>query len=635
MKTIISIFFILIIASQINFLNSQYQLGEKWVARYNGYTIDWAYDIAVDGNGNVYVTGPSMGLGGNYDYLTVKYNSSGIQQWAQRWNGGANVSDVSYAIAVDATGNVYVTGHGSFGNTNEDCVTIKYNSSGVQQWTADYDYPGSNTDCGSDIVVDSYGNVYVCGYCNNQHSALTLMYNSSGAQQWAKVYGTILTSGARALAYINGYVIVSGFASLANGTKYYLTIEYSGSGTETWVRTYEGPVSGDDVVNSIGFDGSGNIYVTGYSYGGATSYDYATVKYNSAGAQQWVNRFNYLSWDDFAYEMKVDNSGNSYITGLGKINSTQGNIVTIKLNNAGVYQWGHAYNGAANDDDCGYSIALDNNGSVYVAGKSVGSGTDYDCVLLRYSTSGGNPLVEKRYNGPGNSYDVTYKCAVDANGCVYTTGGSIASSTGEDFCTIKYVPLPVAPVLISPASNTTGISCTPLLNWNDVVNADNYSVQVSTSSTFNTFVVNQSGLTSSQYQVPTNTLQNNVLYYWRACAVNTAGTGPWSTVWNFRTALVGIQPISSEIPSEYKLYSNQPNPFNPNTVIRFDIPASGYVSLKVFDVSGEEVETLINEKMNPGKYQVSFDGSSFPSGVYFYQLLTDNYSGTKKMILVK
>lgn len=85
----------------------------------------------------------------------------------------------------------------------------------------------------------------------------------------------------------------------------------------------------------------------------------------------------------------------------------------------------------------------------------------------------------------------------------------------------------------------------------------------------------------------------------------------------------------------YMLDQNYPNPFNPNTIIRFSIPRSGLVTLKVFDIMGKEVAALVNEAKTPGNYEVEWNGSNLPSGVYFYKLLSGDYSSTRKMILMK
>jgi phosphatidylserine/phosphatidylglycerophosphate/cardiolipin synthase-like enzyme len=98
---------------------------------------------------------------------------------------------------------------------------------------------------------------------------------------------------------------------------------------------------------------------------------------------------------------------------------------------------------------------------------------------------------------------------------------------------------------------------------------------------------------------------------------------------------IGIQQISTEVPSEYMLSQNYPNPFNPTTVINFDIPKNGAVALKVFDITGREISTLVNKELFAGSYKVTFDGSKYGSGVYFYQLQSGGIIETKKMILVK
>jgi len=90
-----------------------------------------------------------------------------------------------------------------------------------------------------------------------------------------------------------------------------------------------------------------------------------------------------------------------------------------------------------------------------------------------------------------------------------------------------------------------------------------------------------------------------------------------------------------EIPTEYTLSQNYPNPFNPVTKINFSIPETGLVTLKVFDITGRNVETLLNEVKNPGFYSITFNASSLASGVYFYQIETASFVNTKRMVLLK
>jgi hypothetical protein len=102
----------------------------------------------------------------------------------------------------------------------------------------------------------------------------------------------------------------------------------------------------------------------------------------------------------------------------------------------------------------------------------------------------------------------------------------------------------------------------------------------------------------------------------------------------------GISKSISEIPGEYKLYQNYPNPFNPSTNIKYRVPSgsisnNSFISLKIFDALGREIETLVNEKQSPGTYEIIFDGSRLTSGIYFYILKTEGYSETKKMLMIK
>ena len=99
--------------------------------------------------------------------------------------------------------------------------------------------------------------------------------------------------------------------------------------------------------------------------------------------------------------------------------------------------------------------------------------------------------------------------------------------------------------------------------------------------------------------------------------------------------MVGVNPITINTPSGYKLYQNYPNPFNPETNISFDLPKSSHVKLRVFDAIGQEITVLVDENLTPGNHIASWDASGFSSGVYFYELKSDAFRSIKKMILVK
>ncbi|MCX6157692.1 MAG: T9SS type A sorting domain-containing protein [Ignavibacteriae bacterium] len=191
---------------------------------------------------------------------------------------------------------------------------------------------------------------------------------------------------------------------------------------------------------------------------------------------------------------------------------------------------------------------------------------------------------------------------------------------------------PAPPLLICDTAN---VPLTPILDWNSLPSVMSYRVQVSTSPTFASTIIN-TVVNVSQYTVPSGILNYNSHYYWRVNATNVAGTGPWSTLCSFNTiAQSGIINISSEVPTENKLYSNYPNPFNPTTKIKFAMPKAGDAKVIVYDLMGREIQTLVNERLQAGTYETTFDGSTLNSGVYFYKLATDGFTETKKMLMLK
>ena len=194
--------------------------------------------------------------------------------------------------------------------------------------------------------------------------------------------------------------------------------------------------------------------------------------------------------------------------------------------------------------------------------------------------------------------------------------------------------IPSSPVLVSPANGATLVELNPLLNWNSSTYAVSYRVQVSTSSGFTTTVYDISNITTTEFQIPNNGLSTNTTYYWRVNAANIAGTSPYSTVFHFTTGAINISG-NNEIPKEFMLYNNYPNPFNPVTHIKFDLPKKTNTKLIVYDLTGREVARLVDKNLPAGRYTVIFNASYLSSGTYFYKIITDEYTEVKKMLMIK
>jgi len=417
-----------------------------WVARYNGPAndFDYANAIAVDDAGNVYVTGWSHGSATDDDYATVKYDSLGVEQWVVWYNEPSNFTDRASAIAVDDNGNVFVTGTSFGSDTGYDFATVKYDSSGIEQWVARYNGPGSADDEASAIAVDNAGNVYVTGRSEGSgtwYDYATVKYDSLGVEQWVARYngpGNDFDY-ANAIAVDDaGNIYVTG-QSYGSGTfTDYATMKYGPDGVEQWVARYNGPSSDHDWANAVAIDNGSNIYVTGTSVGSGTSYDWATVKYDSLGVEQCVLRYNGPgNGDDWANAIAVDAAGNIYVTGDSYGMGTVIDYTTVKYDSLGVEQWVVRYDGPGSEIDWALAIALDNAGNIYVTGWSHGSGTGVDYATVKYDSLGVEQWVA-RYNGPGNDGDYAHAIAVDNAGNVYVTGVSYGSGTSYDYATIKY-----------------------------------------------------------------------------------------------------------------------------------------------------------------------------------------------------
>lgn len=200
------------------------------------------------------------------------------------------------------------------------------------------------------------------------------------------------------------------------------------------------------------------------------------------------------------------------------------------------------------------------------------------------------------------------------------------------FTTIVTAPAP--PTLIAPANNSTYQSLTPTMDWSSVASATSYRIQISADSTFTTTVLD-SVTTRDSLIVPSGRLILWNWYYWHVRSQNIGGNSSYTAAWRFQPGLVGITPNGKEIPKVFKLYNNYPNPFNPNSIIKFDIPKQSDVKLVIYSILGQEVEMLVNGHYEAGAYSVTWDGSNYPSGVYFYKITAGDYVEVKKMVLLK
>ncbi len=415
---------------------------KKWVKRFSGpgNDMDEATAIAVDRRGNVYVTGYSTGSGTGRDFTTIKYDDDGDTKWIRRFNGSGNSSDQAVAIAVDAGGNVYVSGYSTGIGTGRDITTIKYDEVGNTKWIKNYNGPINGADRAGALALDDKGNVYVTGQITvlrdeeddlNYTNIVTIKYNGGGQQQWAVNYNR--ASEAKGIAVNgDGNVYITGVdqgpdVGYAWG---FATIKYNASGIEQWAVTEMSPQNDDAAVNDLALDQAGNVYITGLMWIGHINF--VTIKYNTNGVRQWMAL--YEQGNDAANAIGLDNKGNVYIT--GNTDPFKGDFATIKYNANGVQKWVQRYDGPGGGGrDVATAIAVDKYGNVHVTGEITSKNTGLDYATFKYDKNGQREW-KKTYNGPG--VDQAKAVTIDADGNVYVTGTSTGKGTGDDYLTIKY-----------------------------------------------------------------------------------------------------------------------------------------------------------------------------------------------------
>lgn len=316
---------------------------ELWVARLNGPESgrDLPYEVEVDDNGNVYVTGSIWAGDIWWDYMTVKYDPGGTELWRGRYDGPWSTCDQALALEVDPQGNVYVTGCSEDSLTSWDYGTIKYSSEGEELWVARYTQDYFAADCATGIALGAQGEIYVTGQSRNDDGdsdLVTVAYGPDGGELWVARFDEagLEDSGTALAVGPSGSVFVAGSSEDDDGVSDYLILRYDPNGVELWASRYEG-TGGQSVAEAVAVDGFGGVYVTGRSFGGDGTLDIATVKYDGGGSEMWAE----------------------------------------------------VYDGEAGGVDRGLAMAVDGQGAVYVSGESEGVPGDLDALTIKYSVETG------------------------------------------------------------------------------------------------------------------------------------------------------------------------------------------------------------------------------------------------------
>ena len=430
------------------------QINVQWEARLNdptGNFIDNANDLALDASGNTYVLGTSYS-GTSYNAVTVKYDFNGNEIWRSTF-GGAGL-DEGNAIVLDGNNDVIITGSQFISGSDYDIFTAKYNGiTGVLIWSV-INTGTTNYDAGEDVTVDASNNVVITGSISQSATNvnwIVIKYNSVGTFQWQQTGGQVspFSDAGRIIATdAAGVVYVAGYSEFSSGTTYFdfLILKISAAGAMIFNVTRDsgtGASGNLDTPNAMKLDAGGNIIVAGQGFLDVVNEeDYVTMKFNNAGVFQWVQTY---AGDAEALDrvnaLDTDVSNNIYVTGRSKSIANSEDYYTIKYNTAGIEQWSKRYTSTGFGFDEATDITVTASGFIYLTGYSFILGNNNDYTTLKYTTAGVF-VWETSFDGPASLSDQAIKMKLDASENIFVTGTSHGGvTTNKDYSTIKYCQL--------------------------------------------------------------------------------------------------------------------------------------------------------------------------------------------------
>ncbi|HWP83223.1 MAG TPA: T9SS type A sorting domain-containing protein [Bacteroidota bacterium] len=541
--------------------------------------------------------------------LWGKFLLAQTPSWQWSLSGGGKSIDNAYRVAADVSGNVFVVG--SFNSDSLSLGGIKVKRSGSMDF-------------------------------------FIAKLNSSGTVEWVRTSGTAQTSFAYGVAldvagnvYVaGGFIGTAAFGNIVHTTPTadVFVAKLDGSGNYLWVQRSVSSAGSSAAAYDVTLNSTGQILIAGY-FLGAPTIGSTTLSHPSNGQGLFVATIDELgSWrwvagaegtsELWAKSVTADDSGNVYVTGhfkntaqFSSANLTSNgdhDIFVAKLNSSG--QWVWAQKGGGKGLDRGISITADRQNNVYVAGTVADTATfgnhtlptsPFTAItfLTKYDSRGIVQSVVRVPGIPGS--EIGNIVTTDENNNVYLSG-TLNFGTASFGSTVWQGTDAVG--IFVAKMNSSGS-----YEWAQKCGAfGNLNFSLGRGADGAMYILGSfSGTTS----VGNRTLTSLGSYDFFVAKFG----GPISSV----------KHIDGLVPSSIQLSQNYPNPFNPSTTIAFDIPSAGAVSLTVFDLLGRQVTTLVNDHLQPGQYQTTWNATGMPSGVYLYRLQAGGFVQTRKLILQK
>lgn len=440
---------------------------ELWVRHYVAQQDEKdseATGMTTDPAGNIYLSGFVQTEKNDTDFLTLKYGNDGSLLWHKRYNGIANDSDRARSIAVDKNGNVYVTGE-SYGGDREkgqtqwDFATVKYDPNGTEQWVRRFNGPPNKDDYAVGVGVDAVGNIYVTGTSrapDKTASYILIKYSPTGQTLWTQNCNPNSSSPYAADGVIHSFVVGE------NGDTYsasetiltdsygkhdidFLTSRYDHNGNLIWQRRYSGDANGNDKGLRIALDNTGNVYVAGISFLGkeknSSGEHTLLVKYDHNGNEVWSRTYRNPITPPYLDGLAISRDGSIYIAGV--LGDPPQSEVLLKFTASGEMEWAEHFRQSKNPAVRLHSLQIGSNGGIYLTSRNTGSRVESGVQNGEYITTrineAGNTVWRRNYHAllpvPSNSLSLQ----LDSRDNVFVTGQVIENSHNT-IALIKYSP---------------------------------------------------------------------------------------------------------------------------------------------------------------------------------------------------
>ncbi len=640
----------------------------KWKVVYDSpFNGNEGYRAISVNNENIFAAGYASDSSGEWNIITGIYNKAGTMLGTEVFDDSGFGYGYTSSLIATQSGKFILNGTSSGLGTGEDIVTMQFNEYGNRDWFTRYTSYVSARQYVNASTIDDSGNIYLAGSFytgarENDDNYLIVKINSSGNMVWNKAYGgdSLYSSNDDATDIAvdkNGNVYVSGtFSSTSIFKKEFGTLKFNKDGELLWERRFSGPNKhheGGDV--KLRLDNTGNVLVGGTLVWDSLNTEIVCVKYNPDGDELWASHFDGGYRQDIFERMVTDDSGNVYVTGYGQGGIANYDILTMKFSGTdGHIEWVQRYNNYANLNDFPNDIGLDSHGNILVTGvqeiRQLNNPVEKTAIILKYSSSG-NELWRYQYPEDSTSFRNSrgYKLFVDELDNIvvgvasyHTNDNSInllkldANGTKEWFSETNILESHVIQSIRKSKHNEYYVLAT---EWNTVSESKPIIVKYSHDGTLR-WETEYQGVRSHEHL---NLFLDSLSHLIIAGTELSEGLNSNFFAAKFSDNTLGLSSDVETTQKHFSLANAFPNPFNPVTVIQYSVPSSQYISLKVFNMLGQEVATLVNEVQETGYKSVEFNADNLPSGIYFYRLTAtpvgkgnaSAFTDVKKMILVR